>query len=52
MSYHLYDNIMVRPALLSLLLLLSACLAIPQHPANLVVEGVPAITPELKAEPR
>ena len=50
MSYHLYDNIMVRPALLSLLLLLSACQAIPQHPANLVVEGVPAITPELKAE--
>jgi len=50
MSYHLYDSIMVRPALLSLLLLLSACQTAPQHPANLVVEGVPAITPELKAE--
>jgi dipeptidyl aminopeptidase/acylaminoacyl peptidase len=41
---------MVRPALLSLLLLLAACQTAPQHPANLVVEGVPAIPAELKAE--
>ncbi|MEY4032918.1 MAG: hypothetical protein RL492_112 [Verrucomicrobiota bacterium] len=41
---------MVRPALLSLLLLLAACQTEPQHPANLVVEGVPAIPAELKAD--
>ncbi len=41
---------MVRPALLGLLLLLSACQTAPTHPANLVTEGIPAITPELKAE--
>jgi dipeptidyl aminopeptidase/acylaminoacyl peptidase len=40
---------MVRPALL-LLLTLSACQTAPRHPANLVVEGVPAIPEELKAE--
>jgi len=38
---------MVRPALLFLLLALSACRTPPSHPANLVVEGVPAIPAEL-----
>ena len=41
---------MVRPTLLSVLLLLAACQTAPTHPANLVVEGVPAIPAELKAE--
>ena len=41
---------MARPALLVLLLLLSACQTAPRHPANLVVEGVPAIPEELKSE--
>jgi dipeptidyl aminopeptidase/acylaminoacyl peptidase len=40
---------MVRPALLFLLLALSACRTPPSHPANLVVEGVPAIPAELTA---
>ena len=40
---------MARPALLFLLLALSACRTPPSHPANLVVEGVPAIPAELAA---
>lgn len=41
---------MVRPAWLSLLVLLAACQTAPNYPANLVVEGVPALPPALKAE--